>query len=94
MGIRNPVLDLRLVDVMRPEIARSLECTLRVYTVGNLIRAWGWPKNQRVIETIFDTPLQARQALRTCATWIGVDKCPASQEYTCWWKKEESPLHA
>jgi hypothetical protein len=69
----NPILDVPLTTVLRPEIALSLQQVLRVYTVGNLIDAWQDPRDQRRIEQLFDSPDQARHAVSVCATWLGFD---------------------
>src|SRR5438270_486174 len=42
---KNPVLDLPLSSVMRPEIALPLQHVLNLYTVGSLLKAWRSPKN-------------------------------------------------
>lgn len=82
---RNPVLDLPLNEVLRSEIALSLQHVLHVYTVGNLLHAWQSPRNQRDIEMIFDSPEQARQATRLCATWVGVPFQASPLHTRPWW---------
>ncbi len=57
---KNPIVDLPLSQVMRSEIAQTLQQVLKIYTVGNLLTAWRSPKNQRNIEQVFDSPEQAR----------------------------------
>jgi hypothetical protein len=69
----NPILDVSLSTVLKPEIALTLQQVLRVYTVGNLIDAWQDPRDQRRIEQLFETPDQARHAVSVCATWLGFD---------------------
>jgi hypothetical protein len=82
----HPVLDLPLSDVMRSEIALPLQHILRLYTVGNLLRAWRNPKAQRNIEQIFDTPDQARHAIGVCAAWLGRPFVIASSpDVRAWW---------
>jgi hypothetical protein len=68
----NPIRDLPLTDVMRPEIALTLLHVLSIYTVGSLLDAWRNPKSQRSIEQVFESPQQARHAVSTCAMWLGV----------------------
>src|SRR5258706_15457743 len=70
----NPIRDLPLTEIMRPEIALTLQHVLRIYTVGSLLDAWRNPKSQRSIEQIFESPEQARHAVATCATWLGVQR--------------------
>jgi hypothetical protein len=86
---KNPVLDLSLRDVLRPEIALSLQHVLQLYTVGNFLRAWKSPRSQRSIEQIFDTPEQARHAAQVCATWLGVPVVPTPQQIPAWWRGDE-----
>ena len=69
----NPILDVPLTTVLKPEIALSLQQVLRVYTIGNLVDAWHDPRDQRRIEQLFETPDQARHAVSVCATWLGFD---------------------
>ncbi len=69
----NPILDIPLTTVLKPEIALSLQHVLRVYTIGNLIDAWQDPRDQRRIEQLFEAPDQARHAVSVCATWLGFD---------------------
>src|SRR4051794_13978857 len=68
----NPIRDLPLTDIMRPQIALTLQHVLRIYTVGSLLDAWRNPKSQRSIEQVFESPQQARHAVATCAMWLGV----------------------
>ena len=70
--MKDPIRDLPLTDIMRPEIAPTLEHVLYIYTVGSLLDAWRNPKSQRSIEQAFESPQQARHAVATCATWLGV----------------------
>ena len=70
---RNPILDVPLSDVLKPEIALCLQQVLRVYTVGNLLELWQDPRDQRRIEQLFDAPDQARHAVSVCAAWLGFD---------------------
>src|SRR5712691_10175196 len=70
--MKNPIRDLPLTEIMRPEIALTLQHVLRIYTVGSLLDAWRNPKSQRSIEQIFESPEQARQAVATCSTLLGV----------------------
>ena len=67
----HPVLDLPLTEVLRPEIALSLQHMLKIYTVGSFLRAWDNPAAQVHIEHLFDTAEQARHAATLCTTWVG-----------------------
>ena len=58
---RNPILDVPLAQVMRSEIALSLQHMLHLHTVGHFLRAWSNPVNHGRIERVFDSPEQARQ---------------------------------
>ena len=89
---RNPILDLPLSDVMRSEIALTLQHVLKLYTVGNLLNAWRNPKNHRSIEQVFDTPQQARHAIAVCAAWLGVQTLAAPDVVPAWWTGDERPM--
>lgn len=82
---KNPVLDLPLHEVMRPEIALTLQHVLQLYTVGSFLHAWRSPKNQKSIEQVFDTPQQARHAAAVCATWLGIPTPAANGVAGAWW---------
>ncbi len=86
---KNPVVDLALSQVMRSEIALTLQQVLKIYTVGNLLAAWRSPKNQRGIEQIFDSPEQARHALAVCAAWLGVQTPAACAPPAAWWPHDD-----
>ncbi|CAN5355872.1 hypothetical protein BH09PLA1_BH09PLA1_10380 [soil metagenome] len=86
---KNPILDLPLSEVLRPEIALSLQHMMQLYTVGNFLRAWKSAKGQRGIEQIFDTPHQARHAAQVCATWLGVQVVPTPMRVQAWWAGDE-----
>ena len=93
---RNPVLDVGLDQVMRPEIALPLQQVLQIYTVGNFLRAWKNPKNHKGIEQIFDTPQQARHAAAVCAAWLGV-RAPAQTQPAMpmgWWRADDEGISA
>lgn len=81
----NPVLDLPLHDVMRPDIALTLQHVLRLYTVGSFLRAWRNPKNHKSIEQVFETPEQARHAASTCAAWLGIKTMVSAGPVPEWW---------
>jgi hypothetical protein len=82
---KNPVLDLPLSEVMRPQIALPLQHVLKLYTVGNFLSAWRSPKGQRNIEQLFDSPQQARHAAAVCAAWLGVRTPAAPTPIPAWW---------
>ena len=85
---KNPVVELALSEVMRPEIALSLQHILKIYTVGNLLTAWRSPRSQKNIEQIFDSPEQARHALAVCAAWLGVQTQASHFVPDAWWTHE------
>jgi hypothetical protein len=89
---RNPVLDLPLSQVMRFEIALTLQHVMNVYTVNNLLIAWRSPKNQRSIEQIFDTPQQARHAVAVCAAWLGVETPASASIVPAWWQRDNPAI--
>ena len=86
---KNPVLDLPLSAVMRPEIALPLQHILNLYTVGSLLKAWRSPRNHSSIEQVFDTPEQARHAVAVCAAWLGVQTRPSHEPVPAWWQGDE-----
>lgn len=86
--MHNPILDLPLTEVIKPEIALTLQHVLRIYTVGSLLDAWRHPKSQRSIEQVFDTPQQARHAVATCATWLGGSAVQVPRAVVGWWADE------
>jgi len=86
----NPILDLPLGQVMRPEIAMILQQVLQIYTVGNFLSAWRNPRNHKSIEQIFDSPQQARHAATVCATWLGASIPNTSHINGAWWPVDES----
>ena len=84
-GNRHPVLNLPLSQVMKPQIALTLQHVLQLYTVGSFLNAWRNPKNHRSIEQVFDTPQQARHAAAVCATWLGIQSSITHQVAGAWW---------
>src|SRR4051812_27606367 len=91
MSSRNPILDLPLSEVMRSEIALTLQHVLQIYTVGNFLKAWRSPKNQKSIEQVFDSPQQARHAAATCAHWLGIKTLASPGTIAGWWRADEYP---
>lgn len=88
---RNPVLDLPLNQVMRPEIALTLQHVLQLHTVGSFLKAWRNPKNHKSIEQVFDTPEQARHAANICAAWLGIrTHATHSPLIGGWWRADEA----
>lgn len=81
---KNPVLDLPLTEVMRSEIALSLQA-IKIHTVGSLMQAWGNPKHQQNIEQAFDSPEQVRHAMTTFACWLGVRTPALANPVEAWW---------
>ncbi len=88
MTSRNPILDLPLSEVMRSEIALTLQHVLKLHTVGSLLNAWRNPKNHRSIEQVFDSPQQARHAVAVCAAWLGVHTVAAPNPVSEWWPSD------
>ena len=86
---KNLVLDVPLASVIRPDIALPLQHVLKLYTVGSLLKAWRSPKNHRSIEQVFDSPEQARHAVATCATWLGVTTMAHHEVVPAWWTGNE-----
>jgi hypothetical protein len=89
MSQKNPILDLRLTAVMRPEIALPLQQVFRIGTVGSFLIAWRNPKTQRTVEQVFDSPQQARHCAATCAAWLGISTAPAISPVTAWWRNDD-----
>lgn len=87
---RNPILDLPLNEVMRPEIALPLQHVLNVPTVGSLLNAWRNPRNHRSIEQVFDSPEQARHAVAIFAAWLGVNTPASPEVVAAWWETENA----
>jgi hypothetical protein len=87
---RNPILDLSLDVVLRPAIALPLQHVLRIYTVGQFLRAWRSPNCLRSVEQLFDSPEQARHAAQVCAAWIGAQSqhAPTNLNVTGCWRDE------
>jgi hypothetical protein len=85
MSVRNPILDVPLIDIMRSEIALPLQQMLHLYNVGNFLQAWGNPKNQKSIEQVFDSPGQAHHAAAVCAAWLGVKIAVSHDPNLGWW---------
>jgi len=96
MASRNPILDVPLSEVMRKEIALSLQHVLHIYTVGNFLQAWANPRNHRNIEQLFDTPEQARHAAAVCAAWLGARSAftPVPMPVLGWWRDDPVPAMA
>ncbi len=87
----NPILDLPLSQVMRSEIALPLQHILQIYTVGQFLRAWRSPRNQKSLEQIFDTPEQARHAVAVCQSWAGLTNRATLATPTAWWTRDDAP---
>ena len=89
---KNAIMELPLTEVIKPEIALTLQHLLRIYTVGNLLDGWRSPKTQRSIEQVFETPQQARHAVATCATWLGGDEGPIDRAVVGWWADDRGSV--
>lgn len=86
---RAVILELPLSYVIKSEYALPLQHVLRLYTVGSLLRAWRYPKVQKKIEDVFDTPEQAHNAIATCAAWLGFQTVAAPGPVPAWWRPED-----
>ncbi|MCC6241038.1 MAG: hypothetical protein IT448_12140 [Phycisphaerales bacterium] len=86
----NPVINVPLAQVMRSEIALPLGHILNIHTVGQFVRAWYSPRNQKSIEQIFDTPEQARHAASICSTWVGATNHATTMTPNTWWINDDS----
>ena len=86
---KHAVLSLPLSEVMRPEIALTLQHVLRLYTVGSFLNAWRNPNNHKSIEQMFDTPQQARHAAAVCATWLGIPSNTSQAIAGAWWAGDD-----
>ena len=82
---KHPVLDMRLDEVMKDDIALPLQHVLKLYTVGNFLNAWRNPKNHKSIEQVFETPEQARHAVAVCAAFLGVNAGNIPHGVQEWW---------
>ena len=85
----NPILDLPLNQVMRSEIALTLQHILKLHTVGSLLTAWGNPRNHTSIEQVFESPEQAHHAVATCAAWLGLPTPALHDPVAAWWTPGE-----
>jgi hypothetical protein len=88
----NPVINVPLSQVMRSEIALPLGHIMNIHTVGQFVRAWRSPRNQKSIEQIFDTPEQARNAAAICSTWVGATNRATTMTANTWWVSDDAPL--
>lgn len=86
---RTVILSLPLTCVIKSQYALPLQQVLRLYTVGNLLGAWRYPKAQKKIEDIFDSPEQAHHAIATCAAWLGFQTVAAPGPVPAWWRPED-----
>ena len=86
---KHAVLSLPLAEVMRSEIALTLQHVLQLYTVGSFLNAWRNPKNHKSIEQVFDTPQQARHAAAVCATWLGIPSNISHAVAGAWWAGDD-----
>lgn len=86
----HPVLDVPLSDVLRPEIALTLQHLLKLYTVGGFLQAWENPTSQTHIAHMFETAEHAHSAAALCATWAGWTNAalPAASATTGWMRAD------
>lgn len=82
---KNPILDLSLREVVKPEIALILGQLHGVHTVGAFLRAWRNPRKSQELMSAFENPNQARHAAATCATWLGVRTSAIQAVPGNWW---------
>lgn len=90
----NPVMNVPLAQVMRSEIALPLQHMMNLHTVGQFVRAWRMPRNQKNIEQLFETPAQARHAAAVCSTWVGATQHATPMTGQSWWISDEPCLGA
>lgn len=88
-GRRSVILELPLTCVIKSQYALPLQQVLRLYTVGSLLRAWRYPRVQKKIEDVFDSPEQAHHAIATCAAWLGFQTVAAPGPVAAWWRPED-----
>ena len=89
---RNPVLDLPLSEVMKTDIALTLQHVMQIYTVGNFLKAWRNPKNHKCIEQVFNSPQEARHAAAICANWLGIRTLATPDSaIPGWWRNDDYP---
>lgn len=86
---RTAILELPLSCVIKSQYALPLQQVLHLYTVGSLLRAWRYPKVQKRIEDLFDSPDQAHHAIATCAAWLGFQTVAAPGPVPAWWRPED-----
>lgn len=88
---RNPILNVPLTEVLRPEIALPLQHVMRLYTVGGFLQAWANPRNQKQIAEVFDSREQANHAAAVCAGWLGARAtfAPTPTPVVGWWRADD-----
>jgi hypothetical protein len=84
-----PILDLPLNQILRAEIAMSLQQVMGIYTVGQLFFEWRDAKKQKSIVQLFDSPEQARHCLAICSHWLGVRTPATHKPIEGWWPSDE-----
>lgn len=89
---KNPILDLSLSQVVKPEIALVLSRVHGVHTVGGFLRAWRSPRRRQQLCQAFDSPAQARHAAAVCATWLGVRGPALHAAPTGWWAADPETM--
>jgi len=82
----SPINNLPLADVLRADIALALQQLYGLQTVGGFLGAWRNPGNRKYIEDVFDSPAQARNAVATFATWLGMAIPPTAATVHAWWR--------
>lgn len=87
--VKNPVLDLPIEEVVRPEIALVLSQVCRIRTVGGFLRQWRDPRQAKLICQAFDTPEQAKHAAATCSAWLGIRPQVVHRIPSTWWQADD-----
>lgn len=87
---KNPILELPLSQVLKPEIALVLSRVHHVHTVGGFLRAWRSPRKCQQLMQAFDSPAQARHAAAVCSTWLGVRSPAVHKAPAGWWAGDEA----
>lgn len=85
----HPVLDVSLMDVLRPDIALPMQHLLKIYTVGSFLRAWENPAAQSRIQHLFDSAEHAHSAATLCATWAGWANAALPADATRTWMRAD-----
>lgn len=86
---RQAILDLPLASVLREEIALSLQL-MNIFTIGQFLSSWHLGSLRDDMTAMFDSPLQARNAVAVCANWLGGRHAPIVHPgwHEPWWRDD------